>query len=65
MKEPKAEIITVQCPECGQVYGVNKENLCRTSIACGNCGAKYVQAVHIVINPEFIRQAAYRCRGEK
>jgi ribosomal protein S27E len=51
----------IKCPGCGVTYEVTKMET--YTIRCMDCGAEYLQAIHNVDNPEFIRAAAYRCRG--
>jgi uncharacterized paraquat-inducible protein A len=52
---------TIQCPQCGVMYEVEfYEN---NTTQCQDCGAEYLQRIHDVENKEYIRQAAYRCRG--
>lgn len=59
-----AEKIKIQCPGCGVVYEVDYIAVYDFVICLNpNCGAEYSQRIHNVANPEFIRQAAYRCRG--
>lgn len=53
--------IKIKCPGCGVVYEV--ERMEGKPVNCQRCGAEYLQAIHNVDNPEFIRAAAYRCRG--
>jgi DNA-directed RNA polymerase subunit RPC12/RpoP len=56
-----AEKIKIQCPGCGVVYEV--DYIHRFPVNCLNCNAEYMQPIHDISNPEYIRQAAYRCRG--
>lgn len=53
----------IKCPGCGTTYDVVE--LEERSIKCMDCGAEYLQQIHNTANPEFIRAAAYRCKGEK
>lgn len=52
---------TIKCPQCGVVY--ETKILEKTIVRCMDCGAEYLQPIHNTANSEFIRAAAYRCRG--
>lgn len=64
VKESKKETVKtkIKCPKCGVTYEVLKME--KTAVKCMDCKAEYLQPIHNVDNPEFIRQAAYRCKGE-
>jgi len=53
----------IKCPRCDIVYEV--DDALKEIVTCLKCGCSYLQAIHDVNRPEFIRQAAYRCRGER
>ena len=53
----------IKCPGCGVTYEVDK--VIYSTVTCQDCGAEYLQFIHNVDRPEWIRQALYRCRGEK
>jgi hypothetical protein len=55
--------IEIKCPECGVTYEVIEPD--KKPVKCMDCGTEYLQPIHNTANPEFIRTAAYRCRGEK
>lgn len=65
VKESKKETVNtkIKCPRCGVIYEVIKME--SKTVKCMDCGAEYLQPIHNVDNPEFIRQAVYRCKGEK
>lgn len=52
----------IKCPGCGVIYEVPRVWIECITI-CVQCKAEYMQPIHDISNPEFIRQAAYRCRG--
>jgi len=60
LKKAKAQI---KCPGCGVIYEV--DYIHRFPVIClkPGCNAEYMQPIHDISSPEFIRQAAYRCRG--
>lgn len=60
-REPKKA--KIKCPGCGVTYEVEKMET--YAIRCMDCGAEYLQPIHNINNPEFIRAAAYRCGGER
>lgn len=53
----------IKCPGCGVIYEINEPQ--QETVVCMDCGCSYLQAIHNIDRPEFIRQAVYRCRGEK
>jgi DNA-directed RNA polymerase subunit RPC12/RpoP len=55
--------IEIKCPECGVIYEVLEPE--KKPVKCMDCGTEYLQPIHNTANPEYIRAAAYRCRGEK
>lgn len=55
------DLVKIKCPNCGVVYEVSPVEA--KTVKCADCGAEYFQAIHNVENPEFVRAAAYRCRG--
>jgi ribosomal protein S27E len=55
--------IEIKCPGCGVAYEVLE--LEKKPVKCMDCGAEYLQPIRNTANPEFIRAAAYRCKGEK
>jgi len=62
-KRKQEQKTRIKCPGCGFVYEVDK--VLYKLIPCQEhgCGAWYLQAVHNVNRPEWVRQALYRCRG--
>lgn len=62
-----SKLIQVQCPNCQQVYNILDKDLNEGMVDCWNygCNARYLQHFHVMSTPKFIREALFRCRGDK